>query len=216
MDIVIGIIVLLLIFSPFAAIIYFAITYQRKMFTKAWVNVQDLFTKYQIRLQTQIPQKTSVLLQLQGEGKEGKFHVFNVVIGSGKSRQIITKITVQLTKKLPDFEFYRENIFTKIGETFGIKDVKTGDAEFDKVYRIYINEMYKDKIFSNEMITYFLSMRKDLVGRINCKNNMIEVQYYGVPGFKNATRQFTALFDAAMKILSVKMPNAGHSPGATI
>jgi hypothetical protein len=215
-DTLAGILTIVIVFSPFVILIVWAVRYQRKMFAKSWNNVQDLFVAQKIRLTSQIPQKTTVILNLSGEFNEGSIEVKNIFIGAGKSRKMLTKAIIQSKHQIPNFRITHENIFTKMGEGLGIKDVKTGNEIFDRSFRLEISESEKGMIFTELMIREFILREKDFRGAVDCRNNVIQVAYYGAPGYKIALRQFTALFEMAMKVATMKFKGLGHSPGATV
>ena len=70
---------------------------------------------------------------------QGKFHdlpfLLQVAIeGTGKNRSVLTIMSVEIQDCPAGLTIYHENVFLKITKLFGARDVKTGDAEFDKAF----------------------------------------------------------------------------------
>ena len=186
------------------------------MLSKSWTNIESYFTQQGIRLTSLIPQKTTVLLNISAQIKDIKITVENKYVGRGKNKTLITRTCIIPPHSIPQFKITRENIFTKIGETLGWKDTKTGDVEFDKRFRLTMNKAEIGRVFTNELMSEFLTKRKDLYGTIECNNDVIEIIQYGVPGYKIGFKQFTNLFELGMKIAGTKPKVMGHSPGSFI
>lgn len=76
-------------------------------------------------------------LRLEGVFRNCNIKIYNYVVGSGKNST--TYSTVRIVGPNPkglSFHFHREGIFSKIGKTFGMQDIQTGDMTFDKMFII--------------------------------------------------------------------------------
>ena len=208
------VILVLLLLSPFALIIFFAVRYQRKMLERSWVNIQDIFAENRIRLTSVVPEKTRVIPDIHGETEEFKIRVYSYYVGTGKSRTLITSTLFELKKiNLPSFTLGRENIFTRAGEVLGIKDIKTGNEEFDKTFRLKSNsESETLRLFKDQLIGQFNSEKKGFYGKIESSGKQLVMNYYGMPGFKIGLKHYRLLFKVSLAILSACAKNKGNSP----
>lgn len=197
------ILLVLFLLSPFALIIYFALRYQRRMLAQSWENILNIFEENKIRVTSKIPEKTTVIPDVYGDTSAYQVRVYSYYVGTGKSRSLITSAVFSLKQThLPDFTLSRENIFTKAGESLGIKDIKTGDHEFDKTYRLHsANESAVLPFFNDQLISVLNENKKSFYGKYESKGNSFTLSYYGMPGFKIGYKYFQTLFQLALVIL---------------
>lgn len=197
----------LFILAPFALIIFLSVRYHKKMLVNTWQVVLEIFTSHHINIIGQLPENKAVLINLNGEFSGHQIHVFNEYVGTGKSRTLITRTEIKLKDKvLPDFKIYRENIFTKVGEVIGIRDVKTGDEEFDKMYRLRaVDEIKVIDLFDAFLRSELITRKKDFYGSVEVKENVLNVYLHGVPGVKISRRHYIALFETAMILVNKKV-----------
>lgn len=208
------VILVILLLSPFALIIFFAVRFQRRMLERSWNNIQDLFSEYRIRLTSVVPENKRVIPDIYGETVDYKVRVYSYYVGTGKSRTLITTAIFDLNKfQLPAFVLGRENIFTKVGEVLGIKDIKTGDEEFDKIFRLQSHsENETIQFFNDQLLRLFNDEKKGFYGKIESKGNRITVNYYGMPGFKIGLKHFKVLFKMTLALISAGSKIKGSSP----
>lgn len=176
-----------------------------------------LFELHKISVRGNVPQKLPNYIQLNGSFNQSAISVYTKVVGSGKNKYVltITDITLPSSFTLPKFTVYKENFFTKIGELFGSKDIKTGDEQFDKLYRLKADdESQALQFFSNQLIDAFLNYRNEFGGNISASGTKLSFSVTGVPGQQTSLKHFTTGLELCLKILSTKTKssNMPHSP----
>ncbi len=80
-------------------------------------------------------------LFLEGEFRGRRFKVYHYTAGSGDSqtRYAAVRAGVSNPKGLV-FQFSREGFFSKIGKTFGMRDIQVGDPVFDEKFVVKSND----------------------------------------------------------------------------
>ncbi len=216
MDTIAGILTMLIIFGPFVLIIIWAVRYQKRLYKKAWDNVEELFNAHKIKITSTIPVKKTVMLQLTGQLNNNHVNVYNIVVGSGKSRQVYTKTEITLSgNSLPEFTIYKENIFSKLGEMLGHHDIKTGDEEFDKTFRLKswkAEEARTLTVFNDLARIEFLAQKKYFVGNIEIKQGKLTITILGVPGTKMLFAYYKTLLELSLYLIEKRSKLAGHAP----
>lgn len=184
------------------------------MLIRSWTNIQDIFLENRIRLTSVVPEKTTVIPDIHGETDEFKIRVYSYYVGTGKSRTLITATIFELKKiQIPSFTLGRENIFTRAGEVLGIKDIKTGDDDFDKTFRLKSNsESETLRLFNDQLISQFKIEKKGFYGKIESSGKQLVMNYYGMPGFKIGLKHYKLLFKMSLAILSAGTKNKGNAP----
>ena len=73
--------------------------------------------------------------KVSGTHRGGTLEVWHFTRGNGKnsSPYIGMKVGLENRRDL-SFKIYKEGFFSKLGKTFGMQDVRVGDAEFDKTF----------------------------------------------------------------------------------
>jgi adenylate kinase len=95
----------------------------------------------------------------------------------------------------------------------GRKDIKTGDEEFDKTFRLKSNsESETLRLFNDQLISEFKSEKKGFYGKIESSGKQLVMNYYGMPGFKIGLKHYRLLFKMSLAILSAGAKNKGNSP----
>jgi hypothetical protein len=201
-----GLIITIIILTPFILILIFAIKFQKRILIRSWERIVYLFDFYKINLKSAIPEKKSVLPDLTGTLNGKRIRVFCVYVGRGKSRTLVTRVVIDLNETIyPKFNLSRENIFTKIGEKIGMKDIKTGHEEFDKTFRLkseFENETIK--IFTQSLLQLFVDNKKQFYGQIESFGERIEMTLFGTPGIKISLKQFEVMFYLTLCIIDTK------------
>lgn len=203
MDILAGIILVTIILSPFVLIIFWAVRYNRRMMQRAWKSIQELLHEHQVIITTQVPEDTTSLPDISGETGDFRIRVQNYYTGTGKSRTLVTRTSFELkSRSLPVFQLYRENVFTRIGEMIGMEDIKTGDEEFDKGFRLKADAQDPlMPLFSYTVTSAFVQARKHFFGNISCKGDRLEFFTYSSPGQKIGLLHFRTAFDLCILLI---------------
>lgn len=108
--------------------------------------------------------KVKYILSGPLESKE-QFRVFeySFVVSTGKSSTVFTQhvLSVHLKKSLPSFTLRPENLFHKIGEWLGWKDIDFDSfPDFSKQYRLMSGEDNRVRKVFNDHVLGFLSFEK--------------------------------------------------------
>jgi hypothetical protein len=198
MDNVIGIIITLLIFTPFVLILIWAFRYQKKVYSRGWDLAIGLMDSHGANITSLLPKDKRVKLNLSGNWKGNNIQIVNEMEGVGKSRRMITKMFLATSKKtLPDFVLSKENFLTRAGEKLGIKDLKTGDAEFDKRFRL-TSEFEEQAVldyFDDSLIGKLKQNEKLFFGEMISKSGTISVVIHSLPGHKSIQPFFKNMFE---------------------
>ncbi|MBL7909573.1 MAG: hypothetical protein JNJ41_00795 [Bacteroidia bacterium] len=181
---------------------------------RSWDNVFDLFSKNQISIKTPMPSNKKNLLALTGSFNQKVIQVNTYYVGSGKNRTIVTRMDIFLDNgQLAEFSLYKETIFSKLGELLGSVDIKTGNAEFDKTFRLKSkNETETQKIFNDEVINHCQNVKKDFTGTILSKENKLSFFMNGLPGNKMQLLHFNCLLSIVLLLTKHSSKPSGHSP----
>ncbi|MCE3228634.1 MAG: hypothetical protein K0S32_3185 [Bacteroidetes bacterium] len=213
MDVIKLIFGLILIVAPFVLLIWWAVRFQKRMMTRAFDNLLQIFTENNVTLRSAVPQNKAVLLRLSGEKNGHNIHVYSEYVGSGKNRTLITKTELLGINSPAEFTLYRENLFTKIGEALGMKDVKTGDDEFDKLYRLKSSHPDAAKFFTDRIRNEFVAKHKLFNGTTTFKNNKLTLVTYASPGNKYGLKHYKNTFELGLLFIEKKVSSmGGHSP----
>ena len=198
MDNVIGIIISLVIFTPFALILIWAFRYQKKVYARGWELMIDRMNSNKVSITSLLPQNRRVKLDMAGSWSGNNIDIVNELIGQGRGRTMITRMVVTFPKKiLPDFVLSKENLLTRAGEKLGIKDIKTGDAEFDRVFRLTseFDEPATLRFFDDQLIQKLKQDQKHFMGEMISRNNTLSVVINSLPGYKTMQPFFKTTFD---------------------
>jgi hypothetical protein len=198
MDNIIGIIITLLIFTPFVLILIWAFRYQKKVYARGWDLMIELMDSHEANITSLLPQDKRVKLDLAGNRNGNNIHIVNEIEGVGKSRRTITKMFLTTSKKtLPEFVLSKENFLTRAGEKLGIKDIKTGDAGFDKVFRLTseFDEQAVLRFFDDTLIGKLKQNEKLFYGEIISKSGTVSVVIHTLPGHKSMRPFFKSMFE---------------------
>jgi hypothetical protein len=208
MDNVIGIIITLLIIAPFIFIMIWAFRYQKKIYARGWEMMIALMNSNGVNITSLLPPDRRVKMDLAGNWNGNNIRIVNEIVGAGKSRRVITKMVLTLTSKtVPDFVLSKENFLTRAGEKLGIKDIKTGDTAFDKVFRL-TSEFEEQAVlgfFDDSLIQKLKQNEKLFMGEMVSKSGAISVMIHSLPGHKNMQPFFKTMFELMLFTAEKKM-----------
>lgn len=74
--------------------------------------------------------------EVYGEWEGLPFHLYIAVYGTSKDRRVFTVMSVKIPDLPPGLTIYHENAFLAFTKLLGAQDIITGDAPFDKAFRI--------------------------------------------------------------------------------
>lgn len=176
-------ILVILIFSPFALIIWWAVWFSRKQRIKAWQQMLQIADALNIPFPSP-DEKTmrSNIPSISGNSKGRGFSIYQVIKGSGKSRSYYTTFRWDMTlHEAQTINLYRENFFTRMGSIIGLKDVQTGFEGFDKKFILIASDPnFALKVFSNDICNMMEDAHGAFRATINLNNNRIEYSEQGI------------------------------------
>ncbi|MEO9532944.1 MAG: hypothetical protein ABJG68_15430 [Crocinitomicaceae bacterium] len=195
MDIIIPIAFLAFI----VALIVWVVKYTKKVNARKRQFFQDLGNKHNLQhLETK--RSLTRLNSLSGKIKDMDVQIYEHIVGSGKSQQILT--TVQLTPSPFDFEFRigKEHFFSKTGKLLGMKDIEMGDEEFDKIFLLKSKEEDKFRaVLTYDVQQRLKSISSDLTGSIY--GNLGNLSYSaGVVAKEAQFKQLEKVFDFMLSL----------------
>lgn len=133
---------ILILFASVAALFIFAVLVEvPRQRRKAWRAALELASRrgWERVMPEDAPQGWALLrdaLAVSGIERDRRVRVLHFTVGSGKSKQHWTALQVDLAAEPPRLAIRQENFFTRLAERLGMKDLKTGDAAFDRRYRL--------------------------------------------------------------------------------
>lgn len=211
-DAIAGIIAILLIAAPFVAVIVIAFRYQKRMFTRAWENVERAFREEGVEICSGLSDDKSVFLDISGKKNNRNIRVFSEYVGIGKSRHLFTRIVVNVDIPFT-FELGKENVFTKAGEAIGIEDLKTGNSEFDNTFRLHSFQSQETlHLFTDKLISEFVKRKKDFTGKMELSNNILTLSMNATPGQSYGLRYFRAGLSLVLLFTESNCTSRAHSP----
>lgn len=98
---------------------------------------------------------------IEGDWRGRHLHIHNFSRGSGDNRSTYhaIKLSVQQQNSNLTFKLGAEGFFSKIGKTFGMQDIQTGDPEFDQAFVVKSNdETFIHSAFLPEIRAQFLAI----------------------------------------------------------
>ncbi|NOQ70926.1 MAG: hypothetical protein GQ574_02930 [Crocinitomix sp.] len=127
------IVILVGFFALLIGIIVFAVRFVKKQNNKKI----ELFQQWALRLNLQHEHKKQLLAKLNmlsGELDGVPVVIYEHIVGSGKNQVLYTTVTFAPNPFDFDFKIGKEGFFSKVGKSFGSKDIEFGDEEFDKKF----------------------------------------------------------------------------------
>ncbi len=121
------------------ALIVVLIRYSRKLNKRKIVWYQNWALK--IGLQHELKKYMLTKLNvLSGDLENCPVVIYEKIVGSGKNQTLYTFIEFSPTPFDFDFTIGKEGFFSKVGKSFGAKDIEFGDEEFDKTFLLKSKE----------------------------------------------------------------------------
>jgi hypothetical protein len=120
-------------FGILIAIIVFSIRFVKKQNNRKI----ELFQQWGLRLNLKHEHKKQLLAKLNslsGELDGKPVIIYEHIVGSGKNQVLYTTVTFAPNPFDFDFKIGKEGFFSKVGKSFGSKDIEFGDEEFDKKF----------------------------------------------------------------------------------
>ena len=112
--------------------------------------------------------------EIKGDIEGHPIHIYEKIIGSGKSKRVHT--IVQFTGSPFDFDFTigKEGFISKIGKVFGFKDIEFQDDKFDKVFLLKSSDESKFRAMMNYRIQARLTeITDDLKGSVENEKGIL-------------------------------------------
>ncbi len=133
------IVILVGFFALLIGVIVLSIRFVKKQNNKKIV----LFQEWALRLNLQHEHKKQLLAKLNtlsGELDGVPVVIYEHIVGSGKNQVLYTTVTFAPNPFDFDFRIGKEGFFSKVGKSFGAKDIEFGDEEFDKTFLLKSKE----------------------------------------------------------------------------
>jgi|GEM_PF-3569454 len=194
MKVLLVLFVILLFSSPLFILVAFVIWNQNKKYRKSWDVALKLFSKYNIKNTTPIPENTKCLLFMGGKINDLYTTVYVDRIGRKYGKFITScKFTLNESFNLPGFELSR----------FGQKNFETGNSTFDKQYKIQTSDPTGiKKIFSDSVISRFIEKQKEFShGSISCNGKFFIFSFQYILGEKKTEELFSCLFELSLLLI---------------
>jgi hypothetical protein len=123
---------------------------------------------------------TAQLNSLSGQKGTNSISITEEMVGSGKSKTVITTLMISPTPFDFEFTIGKEQFFSKAVKLLGFDDVNFDDPEFDKVFLIKSKEEDKLKaIITYEIQAELKRIAADLKGTIYGKSGTISYSITG-------------------------------------
>ncbi|MDG1914288.1 MAG: hypothetical protein P8I55_06830 [Crocinitomix sp.] len=151
----------------------------------------ELFQQWGLRLNLHHENKKQLLAKLNtlsGELDGKPVVIYEHIVGSGKNQVLYTTVTFAPNPFDFDFKIGKEGFFTKVGKSFGAKDIEFGDEEFDKKFLLKCKDQ-EDRfrsLMDFRMQGALTNIEKQLKGNISSTN--AGFTYSLVGGFNKQTK----------------------------
>lgn len=125
---------IILMFAALAVFIIVIARYAGKVNQRKIERFQALALKMNLKHENRKPNFLSANLNyLTGFVRQYPIEIYEKIIGSGKNSHLYTCISIKNTSLNYNFSIGKEHFFSKIGKTFGFKDIEFDNPEFDKI-----------------------------------------------------------------------------------
>ena len=163
----------------FIGIIVWAVKYSKKVNKRKAAYFQDFAAKNNLTYSTS--KYFLVLLnEVNGDLDGCQFQIYEKMVSSGKSKQVVTTIQFSNTPLHFDFKIGKEHLFSKTGKMLGLKDIEFRDEKFDKTFLMKSKSEDEFRALMNfENQAKLLAIEKDLKASIHCANGQLTYSYYG-------------------------------------
>lgn len=196
--------ILVLALGIFVGIIVWAVKYTKKINNRKHEFYAEFANKRGFT-HRQEKYMLAMLNTLEGEIAGCPVRIFEKMEGSGKSKQVVTRIVVDNTPWNFDFRMGKEHFFSKAGKMLGMQDIEFGDAEFDKNFLLKSKDepQFRDLMTLN--IQNELRMIKDdLRSSIYHTSGSLAYMNYGPLAKQDQFDSFERVVNFMEKLLSEK------------
>lgn len=173
--------ILLLIVSlgAFIGIIVWAVKYTKKVNKRKAEMFERFATENNLNYSSS-KHMLVLLNEVNGDLDGCQFQLFEKMVSSGKSKQVVTTVQFSNTPFTFDFKIGKEHLFSKTGKMLGFKDIEFRDEQFDK--KFLLKSKSEDEfraLMSHEMQARLMEIEKDLKASIRCENGHLTYSYMG-------------------------------------
>ena len=160
-------------------LVIFLVRYGKKINQKKIVWYQNWALK--LGLQHELVKNGFAKLNVLHGNLDGcPVQIYEKMVGSGKNRAMHTYVEFTPSPFHFDFRIAKEGFFSKVGKTFGAKDIEFNDFEFDKKFLLKSKEEEKFRSILDYKAQHALSeIEKDLFGSIHNNGGKFS---YSIPG----------------------------------
>jgi hypothetical protein len=160
-------------------LVIFLVRYGKKINQKKIVWYQNWALK--LGLQHELVKNGFAKLNvLHGNIENCPVQIYEKMVGSGKNRAMHTYVEFTPSPFDFDFRIAKEGFFSKVGKTFGSKDIEFNDFEFDKKFLLKSKEEEKFRSIMDYKAQQALNgIEKDLFGSIHNSGGKFS---YSIPG----------------------------------
>lgn len=199
------ILVLVLSLGLFVAIIVWAVRYTKKINRRK----DEMYKKFAERygLQHMTSKYMLVMLnQMKGQIDGMDVDIYEKMEGSGKNKQVVTRVKITNTPFDFDFKIGKEHLFSKAGKLMGFQDIEFNDEEFDKKFRLKSKQEDKFRSLMNvNMQNELKQLEKDLAATIHHDNHVMSYSNYGPLTKEDQFESFERVVKFMLKLTQQKV-----------
>jgi hypothetical protein len=197
-------VILFLFISFFVLIIFLAFLFSRKNTERSWSNLAMIGDQFGITVERpEIGLFRRPLPFMTGSYKNYRLSLHTEIRGSGKHRQAYTILNISVPAAYADLEVYREGFFSKIGKAFGMQDIQTGNADFDKRFMLRSkDENFALDLFDMNLCGKLIDAIPYLSSGIYIKNKNMSYAEAGSLSSNRLRDRFIQVIPLCMEIIS--------------
>lgn len=171
--------ILIVSLAVFIGIIVWAVRHTKKVNIRKAGYFEDFASRNNLTYSTS--KYFLVLLnEVNGDLEGCQFQMFEKMVSSGKSKQVVTTIQFSNTPFHFDFRIGKEHLFSKTGKMLGLKDIEFRDEKFDKTFLMKSKSEDEFRALMNyEMQSKLSAIEKDLKASLYANNGQLSYSYYG-------------------------------------
>lgn len=179
---------IVLIFAALAVLLMVLFRYASKVSKRKIERFQALALKMNLKHENRKPNFLSANLNyLTGFVRQYPIEIYEKMIKSGKNSYLYTCISIKNTALNYNFSIGKEHFFSKIGKTFGFKDIEFDNPEFDKIFKLKSDDESRFRMLMNyELQNDLMELNAHL--RANVVNSPGQLEYTILGGLDNEAR----------------------------
>lgn len=179
---------IILMFATLAVLMIVIARYAGKVNKRKIERFEALALKMNLKYAKRKPSAISATLNyLTGFVRQYPIEIYEKIIRSGKNSSLYTCISIKNTSLNYNFSIGKEHFFSKIGKTFGFKDIEFDNPEFDKIFMLKSDDESRFRMLMNyELQNDLMELNTYLRGNIVNTPGQLEYTIFG--GLDNESR----------------------------